>query len=264
MLNKLKEKGNNFNPVRATKLILLAALTLLAIIFLLPSVSVVFAAEKKLPIYSVETDKKVVAITFDAAWGADDTDILLEILKEYDVKATFFICGYWVKEFPEDVKKFHKAGHDIANHGDTHAHVSNLSHSENVNEIKGAHDKVKALLGIEMDLYRPPYGEYNNTVLEAADSLKYFTIQWDVDSLDWKKLGADHMFNTVVNHKNLQNGSILLFHNDLPETPVALRRILSHLSNEGYSFVPVSELIHRENFKLDYKGRQILLDQNEQ
>ena len=260
MHNKQNEKKNGFDPLKATKLILLAALTLLAIIFLLPSVSVVFGAEKKLPIYSVETDKKVVAVTFDAAWGADDTDILLEILDEYNARATFFVCGYWVDKFPEDVKKLHKAGHDIANHGDTHAHVSDLSYNGNIKEITGTHDKVKALLGIEMDLYRPPYGEYNNIVLEAAESLNYFTIQWDVDSLDWKKLGADHMFNTVVNHKNLQNGSILLFHNDLPETPLALRRILSHLSNEGYAFVPVSELIYRTNFKLDHRGKQILLD----
>jgi len=82
----------------------------------------------------------------------------------------------------------------------------------------------------------------------------------DVDSLDWKKLGADHMTSTVLNHKSLQNGSILLFHNDVPETPIALRRILAELKNQGYEFVPVSELIMREGFKLDHTGRQIPLN----
>lgn len=256
IFREIRGKETNFSPVRATKFILLAALALLAFIFAAPSVNVAFGAERKLPIYSVETEDKVVAITFDAAWGASDTDILLEILDEYDAPATFFICGYWVEKFPDSVVKFHEAGHDIANHGDTHAHVNDLDLEQNIAEIAGAHEKVRKLLGIEMDLYRPPYGEYNNTVIEAAENQNYFTIQWDVDSLDWKKLGADHMFKTVINHKNLQKGSILLFHNDLPETPIALRRILSELRNQGYGFVPVSELIHRENFKIDHTGRQ--------
>ncbi|MCL2396493.1 MAG: polysaccharide deacetylase family protein [Defluviitaleaceae bacterium] len=252
--------GPGFNPIPATKFMLLAALAILALIFALPSVNVVFGAERKLPIYSVETQEKVVAITFDAAWGASDTDILLEILKEHNARATFFICGYWVEEFSDDVVKFYKAGHDIANHGDKHAHVAQLNYDQNVAEVAGAHQKVKNLLGLDMDLYRPPYGEYNNTVISAAESQGYYVIQWDVDSLDWKKLGADHMVKTVLDHKNLQNGSILLFHNDLAETPVALRRILSELRGRGYSFVPVSELIYRENYKLDHAGRQIPLD----
>jgi len=250
------KKDIDFNPARVTKLILLGALILLAIIFAMPSVNIVFGKERLLPIYSVETDKKVVAITFDAAWENSDTDILLEILKENDAKATFFICGYWIEKYPDDVLKIYKAGHDIANHGDTHAHVASLNRGQNEAEIAGAHAKAKTLLGIEMDLYRPPYGEYNNNVIEAAHALNYFVIQWDVDSLDWKKMGADHMYNTVINHKNLQNGSILLFHNDLPETPIALRRILSELRAQGYAFAPVSELIYRENFELDHAGRQ--------
>jgi peptidoglycan/xylan/chitin deacetylase (PgdA/CDA1 family) len=258
--HNLQQKGGDFDALRATKLIVLAALTLLAITFAAPAVQVVFGAEKKIPIYSVQTEKKVVAITFDAAWGDSDTDILLEILKEYDVRATFFICGYWFEKYPDAVRKLHTACHDIANHGDTHAHVANLSLEQNKAEIMGAHYKSKALLGIDMYLYRPPYGEYNNNVIEAAETLGYFAIQWDVDSLDWKKLGADHMVSTVLNHKNLQNGSILLFHNDLPETPIALRKILSELKNRGYTFTPVSELIVRDNFKLDHTGRQIPMD----
>ena len=233
----------------------------MALLFAVPVVHTVFASEKKLPIYSVETPEKVVAITFDAAWGAGDTDILIEILAEYDVKATFFICGYWVTQFPDAVKKFHAAGHDIANHGDTHAHVASLNMQDNIEEIAAAHTRVLGLLGIEMDLYRPPYGEYNNTVLEAAKSLNYHTIQWDVDSLDWKRPTPEAMAERVLNHKALQNGSILLFHNDIPETPIALRKILSELKNRGYGFTPVSQLILRDNYKIDHTGRQIPLAQ---
>ena len=261
------QSDKEFDSYRVTKLILLAALAVLALMFVMPAATLIFgsaeqsepvnATQKMMPIYSVDTEHKVVAITFDAAWGADDTDILIEILAEYDVRATFFICGYWMEKYTEDVRKFHKAGHDIANHGDTHAHVAQLDFDKNVAEIMDAHKKAATLFGIEMDLYRPPYGEYNNTVLQAADSAGYYTIQWDVDSLDWKKLGAEHMYNTVINHKNLQNGSILLFHNDLPETPLALRRILDELRKQGYGFVPVSELIYRNDYRQDHTGRQI-------
>jgi len=212
--------------------------------------------EKKLPIYSVETDQKTVSVTFDAAWGADDTDILIEILAEHNCIATFFVCGYWAEKYAEQLQKLHNAGHDIANHGDTHAHVASLNFDQNVKEIADAHERVSKILGIEMDLYRPPYGEYNNVVLDAAEHLNYYTIQWDVDSLDWKRQGVDAIVKKVLEHKNLQNGSILLFHNDLPDTPEALGIILKNLTEQGYSFTPISQLILREDFTLDHTGRQ--------
>ncbi|MCL2387406.1 MAG: polysaccharide deacetylase family protein [Defluviitaleaceae bacterium] len=211
---------------------------------------------KKLPIYSVDTPEKQVAITFDAAWGADDTDILLEILARNDVLATFFFCGSWVDKFPEDVQKFATAGHDIANHGDTHAHVSKLNLEQNKQEIKGCHDKIKAVTGIEMNLYRPAYGEYNNDVLNAAEELNYYTIQWDVDSHDWMARGAEYEIDRVLNHKDLQNGSIILFHNDAKFTPQTLDTVIKGLKEKGYDLVPVSQLIYTENFKIDHAGRQ--------
>ncbi|MDR2167357.1 MAG: polysaccharide deacetylase family protein [Clostridiales bacterium] len=250
-------RKNEFNPIRATKIIVAAAIALLALIFALPAVSAVFGAQKLLPIYSVETPDKVVAITLNAAWGADDADILLEILDEFDAKATFFVCGYWVSKFPDAMRKFHAAGHNIANHGDTHAHVASLNFEQNVEEIAAAHTRVLGLLGVEMNLYRPPYGEYNDTVIKAAKSLKYHVIQWDVDSLDWKRPSPEAMAERVLNHKSLQNGSIILFHCDIPETPIALRKILAELKNRGYSFITVADLIHRDNYKINHEGRQI-------
>ena len=142
--------------------------------------------KRKLPIYCVETDKKQIAISFDAAWGAQDTDKLLQILDENNVKTTFFLCGYWVDDYPDEVKKIFEAGHDIGNHSNTHPHSNQLSLEKNKAEIKAAHDKVKMLLGIDMNLYRPPFGEYNDTALQAAESLGYYSIQWDIDTLETK------------------------------------------------------------------------------
>ena len=170
-----------------TALVLLLVLGALATA--VPSARTVFladAAKRKIPIYCVDTEEKKVAVSFDAAWGADDTETLLSILKENDIKATFFLCGFWVDKFPEEVKRIYEEGHDIGNHGNTHAHSTQLSLENNKKEIMGAHLKVKELLGIEMNLFRPPYGEYNNTVLEAAESSGYYTIQWDVDSMETK------------------------------------------------------------------------------
>lgn len=225
----------------------------------------VSASKKKLPIYCVDTQgKKQIAISFDAAWGADDTDTLLDILKSNDVKATFFLCGYWVDKYPEEVKKIYEAGHDVGNHSNTHPHSSQLSLQENKENIMEAHNKVKQLLNIDMCLYRPPFGEYNNTVLDAATECGYYSIQWDVDSLDWKELGVEHEINQVLNHKHLDNGSIILFHNDAKYTPDALNTIIQGLKEKGYELVPISELIHRDNYYMDHEGRQIVNQQQEE
>lgn len=143
-------------------------------------------AKKKLPIYSVDTNEKKVAISFDAAWGADDTDTLLQILKDNDVKTTFFLCGYWVDDYTDEVKKIVSEGHEIGNHGNNHAHGAKLSLEKNKEEIDAVTKKVELATGTKPILFRPPFGEYNNTVLEAAEELGYYTIQWDVDTSDIK------------------------------------------------------------------------------
>ena len=141
-------------------------------------------AERKLPIYCVDTDENKLSISFDAAWGADDTDNLLKILEENNVKATFFMCGYWVDKYPEEVKKIADAGHDLGNHSATHPHMNSLSSQQIADEINKTHKKVFDLTGYSMDLFRPPFGEYNNNVIQTASQCGYHTIQWDVDSLN--------------------------------------------------------------------------------
>ncbi|MDR1664972.1 MAG: polysaccharide deacetylase family protein [Clostridiales bacterium] len=244
------------------RIALLALLVLFAAVNAPPAARMVFntvasgAASRKLPIYSVDTPEKKLAISFDAAWGAEDTDQILEILRNNEVTATFFLCGYWVDKNPEAVKKIAEAGHDLGNHGNTHAHGAQLSLEQNKNEILRCHEKIKQLTGIESNLFRPPYGEYNNTVITAAEEVNYYPIQWDVDSHDWMNKGVDYEINRVLNNKNLSNGSIVLFHNDAKDTPKCLDTILKGLKDKGYSFVPVSELIHKENYYMDHTGRQ--------
>lgn len=143
-------------------------------------------AKKELPIYCVETDEKKVAISFDAAWGADDTDKLLEILEKNNVKATFFLCGYWVEKYPEEVKKIAEAGHTLGNHSATHPHMSQISSEQITEELQKCHTAVKDITGVDMELFRPPFGEYTDSVIQTARENGYYSIQWDVDSLETK------------------------------------------------------------------------------
>lgn len=213
-------------------------------------------SERKLPIYCVDTTKQQVSISFDAAWGNEDTQTLLDILKKYNIKATFFMTGGWVESYPEDVKAIAKAGHDLGNHSQNHKQMSQLSSVECVQEIQSVNDKVKELTGTTPILFRPPYGDYNNTLIEAVASCKCHCIQWDVDSLDWKNYGVDSIVSTVLNHKHLGNGSIILMHNGAKYTKDALPAVIEGLQNKGFEIVPISQLIYTENYEMDTEGRQ--------
>lgn len=214
------------------------------------------SSERKIPIYCVATDKPQVAISFDAAWGNEDTQIILDILANNNVKATFFMTGGWIENYPDDVKKIAEAGHDLGNHSENHKQMSQLSADECKTELLTPHEKVKALTGIEMTLFRPPYGDYNNQLVEVANANGYHVIQWDVDSLDWKDYGASNIVDTVLNHKHLGNGSIILMHNGAKYTKDALEDVIIGLKDKGFEIVPISQLIYTENYYTDHEGRQ--------
>lgn len=211
---------------------------------------------KELPIYCVDSNEDKVALSFDAAWGNEDTQEILDILAKHNVKVTFFMTGGWIEKFPDDVKAIAAAGHDLANHSENHKHMSQLSKEQCIEELMKPHNKVKELTGKEMTLFRPPYGDYNNTLIRAARETGYHTIQWDVDSLDWKDYGVDSIVNTVVNHKHLGNGSIILMHNGAKFTKDALESVILGLKEKGYQIVPISEIIYTENYSMDHEGRQ--------
>ena len=211
---------------------------------------------RALPIYCVETDAPKIALTFDAAWGNEDTADILAILEKHDVKVTFFMTGGWIENYPEDVKAIYEAGHDLGNHSQNHLDMATISTEEIRQELMGPYESVKELTGYEMSLFRPPYGSYNNELIETASDCGFYTIQWDVDSLDWKDYGVDSIINTVCNHKHLGNGSIILCHNGSKYTAQALDTLITNLKAQGYEFVKLSELIYTDNYYMDHEGRQ--------
>ena len=146
----------------------------------------VSAAQKELPIYSVERKDKVCALTFDAAWGNEDTQQLIDILKTENIQATFFVVGAWVDKYPESVKALSDAGHEVMNHSATHPHMPDLSTEQMTEEVQSCNEKIKAITGVQPTLFRPPYGDYNNAVISTMRSIGMYSIQWDVDSLDSK------------------------------------------------------------------------------
>lgn len=241
--------------VTKKQIMLMICLVLGVTVTVVGSVSVFANTDRKLPIYCVETDKKQVAISFDAAWGNDDTEQLIKILKEYDVPATFFVVGAWVDKYPESVKALSDAGHQIQNHSNTHPHMTQLSKTQIIDELESCNKKIADITGKTPTLLRAPYGDYDNVVLETTKELKMDTIQWDVDSLDWKDNATPDSICKRVTSK-VKNGSIVLFHNDADHTPAALPNILKCLKDEGYEFVFISDLIYKENYEIKHDGTQ--------
>ena len=245
---------------RRTLTVLACALAAAAMFALVnaPAVAEASASSRQLPIYCVQRDQKMLSISFDAAWGNEDTQQLIDILGRYDVKATFFVVGEWVDKYPESVKALADAGHEVMNHSNTHAHFSQLSTDEIIADVTACNDKIEAVTGVRPTLIRPPYGEYDDHVITAIRSMGMEPIQWDVDSLDWKELSAAEITERVTT--KVQPGSIVLFHNAAIHTPEALPGILEALLQEGYTFVPISELIlpgeYNADYTIDHTGRQ--------
>ena len=212
---------------------------------------------RELPIYCVETDKKQVALSCDAAWGNEDTGRILDILKKHDVKVTFFMTGGWVESYPDDVKAILAAGHDLGNHSENHKNMSQLSDEECKEELMKVHTKVQELTGYEMCLFRPPYGDYDNHVITNAHDCGYYPIQWSIDSLDWKDYGANDIVARVVESDKLNNGAIILMHNGAKYTADALEAVVTGLQEKGYEIVPVSQLIYKDKYHMKADGTQV-------
>ena len=209
---------------------------------------------RSLPIYSVETDEKKVAISFDCAWGVEHTDTLLDYMQKNDVKCTFFAVQFWVEKYPDYAKKIVEAGHELGTHSRTHPYMSKLSKAQILDELTTSSQAIERITGQKVTLFRPPYGDYNDTLINACKELGLYPIQWDVDSLDWKNLSAQEIALRIVN--GTKNGSIILCHNNGLHTAEALPIVFSTLKNRGFTFVPISQLIYKENYTIDHNGRQ--------
>ncbi len=218
-----------------------------------PAIVGVSASARQLPIYSVQRDNKAVSLTFDAAWGNEYTQTLIDTLNKYGVKATFFLVGQWVDKYPESVKALADAGMEIGNHSDTHPHMAKLSAKQIIDEVSLCSGKIENITGQEVKLFRCPYGEYDDEVIETLRNMGIYPIQWDVDSLDWKDLSASDITQRITSR--VTDGSIILFHNAGLNTPEALPGIIEYLLSEGYAIVPVSELLLQGEYDVDNTGR---------
>ena len=209
---------------------------------------------RELPIYSVGRDDRHISVTFDCAWGTEHTDAILGALAAENVRATFFMVEFWAEKYPEYVKKIDEAGHEIGTHSATHSYMSKLDEERIREEIASSSQAIEAVTGKKTELFRPPYGDYDDLLIQTVGDMGLYSIQWDVDSLDWKNLSANDIAMRVINR--VRNGSIILCHNNGMHTAEALPIILDTLKNKGYEFVPIGELIYRENYTIDANGRQ--------
>ena len=210
---------------------------------------------KEIPIYNVQTEENKVSLTMNCAWNADDIDSILETLKKNNVHITFFVVGEWAEKYPEAVKKIYRAGHEIGTHSDTHPHVNQLTLEENIKEIENGAKRIEEITNSKINLYRAPYGEYNNTVIQAAKQKEYFTIQWNIDTLDYEGLTGEQMWKRIEN--KLEKGSIILSHNGTEHTADSLDMLIKNIQSKGYQIVKVSELIYKDNYTINNNGTQI-------
>ena len=237
------------------KTLIIALLVLAFAVFVPVGATVAFSRQKKLPIYSVGTEEKKVAISFDCAWGTDYTETLLNIMEREKVVSTFFMVEFWTTKYPDLVKKIAGGGHAIGTHSTTHSDMSKLTEAQIEEELTRSSMAIKAVTGEEVTLFRPPYGDYDDLLIETAERLGLYTIQWDVDSLDWKNLSAAEIAARVTS--GVKNGSIVLFHNNGLHTAEALPAVIADLKEKGFTFVRIDDLIYKDGYYIDADGRQI-------
>lgn len=212
------------------------------------------AKNRLLPVYNVERTDKKCAISFDAAWGADKTRQIMDVCDRYNVKATFFLVGFWVDKYPEMVREIHERGFEIGTHSNTHPQMSKLSQSDVAAQLSVSSKKIYDITGTEVKLFRPPFGDYNNTLVSTAAEQGLLTIQWSVDSLDWKGLSAKEIATRV---QKAQSGDIILCHNNSDHIVEALPLVFEALALKGLSVVPVGELVYYDNYTINAAGKQI-------
>ncbi len=250
--------------IKKTTLVILACLLVIASAFTINTSSLNLGAiyfnqnvndNRKLPIYGVQTEENKVAISFDAAWGADKTREIMAICDSYGVKATFFLVGFWVEEYPEMVKEIHNNGFEIGIHSNTHPDMTKLSKKEMEMELTTNISLIQELTNTTPKLFRPPYGYYNNNLIDVCDKLGLSCIEWSVDSLDWKGLSASQIAGRVTSRSKA--GSIVLFHNNSDHIIDGLKMVLQYYKDNNLQAVPVGELIYYDNFTINNEGTQI-------
>lgn len=242
---------------RLTVALLCAALAALSAMYMGPlqdPATTVLAVKRVLPVYSVEREDPVISVSFDASWGGDKTMAILDLLDQYNARATFFLVGIWVDKYPELVKEIAARGHEIGNHSDSHAHFPQLSESQIRKELDSCSDKIEALTGTRPTLFRPPYGDYDNKSVTVTRQEGYECVQWSVDSQDWKNRGVADLVRRATT--SVQAGDIILFHNDSEFIVEALPQVLAYYQQQGLRMIPVGEILLEGETTIDVQGKQ--------
>ncbi len=200
--------------------------------------------QKPAAIYKVNTEQKMVALTFDISWGKQAPEPILDILEKKNVRnVTFFLSGPWAKENSEIVKRIDTLGMEVASHGWKHVNYSEYDEAFVKEQILMTHEVLLDITGKEPNLLRTPNGDFDKETLEIAHSLGYSVIQWDTDSKDWMRPGADKIVNNVLS-KTFPGDIILLHASDSAlQTIDALPRIIDGLNEKGYKIVTVTQLL---------------------
>ncbi|PKM82499.1 MAG: hypothetical protein CVU88_03245 [Firmicutes bacterium HGW-Firmicutes-13] len=201
----------------------------------------VFSPTKDRVIYRIDTDKNVISLTFDVVWTDEYTGDLLKTLERYDIKSTFFVTGKWMEKYPELTEEILKQGHEIGNHTYSHAHLKELEEEKIRDEIIKVDTYLSEKFDYHPKFFRPPFGEYDERVIDIAEELGYFTVLWSIETGDWLNPGVDKVIDRVV--KRTHRGGIILLHNCSPQGVKALPVIIHALKMRNYKIVPVSELL---------------------
>ena len=254
-VKKRRPRGAGWLAAHAVSLLSFALLLTISAAYVgaLPDTVSVVSGKRELPIYCVNRDDNKISISFDAAWGGDKTLGILDLLDEYNIKTTFFLVDIWTQKYPELVKEIVARGHEIGNHSTSHPQMSKLNETQIAKELNTQADNVLAIAGVRPVLFRPPYGDYNNRVITTARAQGFVPIQWSVDSLDWKNRGAQEIINLAT---KVKSGDIVLFHNDSQYILDALPAVLKYYAENGYSVVPISEILLTGETTIDIQGRQ--------
>lgn len=254
-VKKRRPRGAGWLAAHAVSLLSFALLLTISAAYVgaLPDTVSVVSGKRELPIYCVNRDDNKISISFDAAWGGDKTLGILDLLDEYNIKTTFFLVDIWTQKYPDLVKEIVARGHEIGNHSTSHPQMSKLNETQIAKELNTQADNVLAIAGVRPVLFRPPYGDYNNRVITTARAQGFVPIQWSVDSLDWKNRGAQEIINRAT---KVKSGDIVLFHNDSQYILDALPAVLKYYAENGYSVVPISEILLTGKTTIDIQGRQ--------
>lgn len=225
------------------------------------SMSVMASTQRELPVYSVDTDKKVVAFTLDTANGSATFEEIFDLFDKYDVKVTFFVTLDWAKGHNDIIKEAVKRGHEVANHSATHPYMSNMSKEQIQKELNETTDYLESVTGQRTMLFRAPYGDYSSQMIKYCRESGFQVVQWDVDSIDWQDRSVEDILQRI--NSKVQNGSILLFHTNASQITESIPAVIESLREQGYEFVKASDLVLYEDYTIDHTGRQFAMDKSE-